>query len=563
MLFRLLSDTADRSFVEEAVEALHEQLPDADYLAGSTGGNICDGQYVHGPRPTLTVICSVFEDPDTRFEVHQFTLNEEHREETCAGLLRLIDERPWVKAIEMLTTIIDVSMADFRADISCMREDIEIFGGGVLSSENVDMFTGLPFVRSSAGDPSGHATAFVLYGGDNFHVKTQTIFGWKAFGLPLEITRAEGPVLYELDGEPAFDRYHHYLSIENDEHFTQNALIFPLMIEYEGRSALKDPLKVGENGSLYMTSDLAAFHKWCRIAYGDPSTILDSIKESAIVMQGFSPQGILAFSCAARLMYWGADGVSYETHPFQDIAPTAGFYTGGEFARDKGRVLHHNVTLVVAGMREGDSLAVPEDDVEVNAGEFSRQMAIVHSLAAFIGVVSEELREAYDRMEVIAKTDGLTEVWNRREIESLIERAIEVRTEAQGARGVAVVMLDIDDFKKVNDAYGHKAGDDVLRGLGALLLRIADELPSGHAGRWGGEEFMLLFEGTLDDAVEVGQRICDEFAATAFPLSGRHTISVGVAQARDGEAVDSLCQRVDAALYEAKEQGKNRVAVAR
>ena len=106
----------------------------------------------------------------------------------------------------------------------------------------------------------------------------------------------------------------------------------------------------------------------------------------------------------------------------QSIAPTAGFYTGGEFARQGGRLLHHNVTIVIAGIREGEPSGAGQEGVSIDATEFTRQMEIVNSLAAFVGVTSEELEDAYDQLKVLAMTDGLTGLLNRREIDHTATR---------------------------------------------------------------------------------------------------------------------------------------------
>ena len=558
VLVHVFNDTAQHNASDELVSVLHNKRPKALYVGCSTSGNICDGALVEGELPNSSAIVNVFEDPSTQIEVLQFPLNRDNRMETAEAIRNAVEERPWVKAIEMITTLIDVGMAEFCDEARLLPEDIVIFGGGALSIETLNMWAGLPYVFSSSGENSGSSIVLALYGGENFHVQTQTIYGWKPLGRTLTITSAEGPVLHELDGKPAFERYRHYLSLENDEHFSEKSILFPLAIDQDGQSVIKAPVNVSEDGSITLTSDLAPYHKTCRIAYGDPGTILRSIRESSEVIQGFDPQGILVYSCAARRMYWGDENISRETLPMQSIAPTAGFYTGGEFARQGGRLLHHNVTIVIAGIREGEPSGAGQEGVSIDATEFTRQMEIVNSLAAFVGVTSEELEDAYDQLKVLAMTDGLTGLLNRREIDERISDAIAACEDSPETPPASLVMLDIDDFKKVNDAYGHKAGDEVLKGLGTLLLSLADKAGVGFSGRWGGEEFMVLLPSTtLAEARVFAGQVRNAFAAKDFPLSGRHTVSVGVAQALPGETSDLACQRVDKALYAAKKQGKD------
>ncbi len=561
VLFHLFNVTAVRSVTDNAIAILGSVMPDAPYIGCSTSGNIAGGEYVNGDLPNLTVVADVFEDPQTKLEVHQYALDEQHHEATVSAFLELVAARPWVKAVEMLSTVIDVSMYDFCAAISDVRDDIVFFGGGALSTETVDVFSGLPYIFSSDGESGGHVVAFALYGGERFHAITQSISGWKPLGRSLSITRAEGPVIYELDGQPAFDRYHHYLAIENDDAFAERSLLFPFAIENGNAMVIKAPVRVSEDGSIALTNDISKDQDICRIAYGDPAVILRSINEAAEVLCRFRPEAILAYSCAARFMYWGPEFISCETLPFKNIAPTAGFYTGGEFVRNGHRLIHHNVTLVVAGMREGDAPGDEMPALPKRNTQFSRQMAIINSLASFVGVTAVELQDAYDEMERLAKVDGLTGVFNRREIEKRIELAIAAFD--SGAAAPCVMMFDLDDFKKVNDAFGHKAGDDVLREFGRVLHRAVDDAGFGVSGRWGGEEFMaLITDASPDQAAALAREISSTFASVDFPSSGRHTVSGGVAQALTGETLDNLCLRVDSALYSAKNQGKNRIVVA-
>lgn len=563
VLVRLFNDTSIQSTTDQAISILHDELPQALYAGCSTSGNICDGALVKGELPNITATVNVFEDPLTQIEVHQLPLNREHREKTAEDIRQLINDRPWVKAVEMLTTLIDVGMADFCDEARLLPEHIVIFGGGALTSETINMWEGLPYVFSSAGKSSGESIVLVLYGGENFHLQTLTIYGWKPLGRPMTITRAKGPVLYELDGVPAYDRYRHYLSLDDGDQFSEGSILFPLAIDHDDRTVIKALVGIGKDGSITLSSDLASYHKNCRIAYGDPGTILRSIREGIMRIQEFDPQGIMAYSCAARRKYWGDEMISRETLPLQSIAPTAGFYTGGEFSREGGELLHHNVTLVVVSFREGETSGKTACEIYVDETEFTRQMEIVNSLATFVGVTSAELEDAYTQLKIAAKTDGLTGLFNRGEIESRIEATLDAG--ARGADGAlpSVVMLDIDNFKAVNDTYGHKAGDEVLREFGNLLQSLVDDMDEATSGRWGGEEFMVLLPSTpLAEAHDFAERARREFAALSFPASGSHTVSIGVAQALPEETSDLLCQRVDKALYSAKKNGKNRVETA-
>jgi len=172
------------------------------------------------------------------------------------------------------------------------------------------------------------------------------------------------------------------------------------------------------------------------------------------------------------------------------------------------------------------------------------------------------LRQKLDYSLEMAVTDALTGLHNRRymagQLQALVGRA------NQGGEPVAVLMMDIDHFKAVNDGFGHDAGDEVLREFAVRLatkVRAVD-LPC----RMGGEEFVVVMPGTrLEDAVRIADRIRADMAGAPFPVMGgdahlQITISIGVASTtgRD-DTPDALLKRADEGVYEAKSAGRNRV----
>ena len=167
------------------------------------------------------------------------------------------------------------------------------------------------------------------------------------------------------------------------------------------------------------------------------------------------------------------------------------------------------------------------------------------------------------RLEQLAQTDPLTQLLNRR---ALTERiTAEMERALRYDSSMALLMIDLDHFKSVNDTYGHLVGDDVLRDVAALL--IATIRSTDMVARYGGEEFLVLLPETDDAGAEsFAERIRE--AVEQHPFGGRAnqaplklTTSVGVATfpAARIESVEDLFARADAALYRAKADGRNRV----
>ncbi|MFG6485076.1 diguanylate cyclase [Roseateles sp. BYS78W] len=157
-----------------------------------------------------------------------------------------------------------------------------------------------------------------------------------------------------------------------------------------------------------------------------------------------------------------------------------------------------------------------------------------------------------------AKTDELTGALNRRGL--LLQLENEHADALQGKAGYALMMVDVDHFKAVNDQYGHAQGDRVLQAVSASLRAAlrGDDL----VGRWGGEEFCVLLPRTrLHDAAQLAERVASRVAASGPGI--RVTVSIGVSEYGPADRdLQAVIRRADGALYEAKEAGRNRVVTA-
>ncbi len=176
---------------------------------------------------------------------------------------------------------------------------------------------------------------------------------------------------------------------------------------------------------------------------------------------------------------------------------------------------------------------------------------------------SEELAEMHDRiveLEKLSSTDRLTGAWNRGHFDKIT--AIELSRSVRYHQPVSLVLLDIDNFKLVNDRYGHEVGDEVLR----ELVKVAREniRASDMLFRWGGEEFAVLAPSTSYRAVEkLAETLRITIAQHEMKTAGKITISLGAAEHVSGESEKGWFHRADDALYAAKAAGRNRFVIDR
>lgn len=178
----------------------------------------------------------------------------------------------------------------------------------------------------------------------------------------------------------------------------------------------------------------------------------------------------------------------------------------------------------------------------------------------------DRVAEANRELQVLSRTDALTGLANRASVDAELARRWPVRDEseppaAEVEHPLAVLMVDVDHFKRINDTFGHPTGDEVLREVAATMRSTVRD--SDTVGRWGGEEFIVLLGGPDPaTATEIAERMRDEVARTNYAHGQPVTVSVGVALARPDDTVPELVARADTALYDAKAAGRDRVVCA-
>jgi len=204
-------------------------------------------------------------------------------------------------------------------------------------------------------------------------------------------------------------------------------------------------------------------------------------------------------------------------------------------------------------------------DVQFAVGRSQQRLQQDRDQATGLEQRVRELEAELRRLSDEVSTDALTQVANRRGLATAFA-AEQARSQRAGADAapLAVALMDVDNFKKLNDTLGHAAGDVALKSLAAAVVERLR--PVDHLARFGGEEFVVLMPGTaLDEGQQALSRLQRELTASLFMHEGKDvfvTFSAGVTLWRDSEALETTLARADEALYEAKRTGKNRTCTA-
>jgi diguanylate cyclase len=221
-------------------------------------------------------------------------------------------------------------------------------------------------------------------------------------------------------------------------------------------------------------------------------------------------------------------------------------YANNKLAHSKGASKIHSIILNL--LQENGNLSRKLKETTLSLEESRLQI--------------QQLRSNLSVAEQAALRDALTELGNRRCFDGVLNE--ELAQAQESGTELCVSLGDVDDFKRINDNFGHLVGDEVLKLIAELLGQNTKR--RDHVARFGGEEFAMIFPETrLDDATSVVDKIRQQVEAKQWAVSksgerlGSVTMSFGVVGLKDGESAEELMDRVDSRLYEAKAAGKNRV----
>jgi len=214
------------------------------------------------------------------------------------------------------------------------------------------------------------------------------------------------------------------------------------------------------------------------------------------------------------------------------------------------------IVRAVATLTHANPVRSATDSTLLESALYLSALVSLNLVAVGFVLMTKETSDEALRQQ--AAIDRLTGVWNRARFED--ESRQKILHLRRYGMPLSLLLLDIDHFKLVNDEHGHLVGDAVLKEVVArtrLSLRETDII-----GRWGGEEFVLLLPSTgLDVAVGVAERIRTQIADKEFAHQGKVTVSIGVASCRISDDLKDLFDRADAALYRAKNAGRNRIEI--
>ena len=540
VLVQIFTGIPDRKHIEKIQRELRALFRKAGVIGTTTGGEIYNGRVYE--RSTVVSV-SVFEKSRIKTAISDRE-NPTAMAEELASSLREGNPRLIIAFVDGLRSNGDEVVETF--DRYCPGA---ILAGG-LAGDNFTFGGTFTFTAEEILPVGGVGASIVS---PDLYVTRHYNLAWIPIGKEMVVTKAEGNRLYEIEGKPAVDIYKEYLGSAAEDLLPHIAIEFPLVFERDGVLLARACLGIDEDGAMVYEGNIKPGEK-VHFSIWDTGVMLESTATAVRKFRLHPSESIFVYTCAARKYLMGSE-VEIETKYLQDIAPTSGFLTYGEFYTFEGKSMFLNYTLTALSVSESGKRAQGED--KELTGEVNREPVRFRALVTLVNAITKELAEANRELKKLAERDTLTGLFNRRKMVELLENEIALAENYD--RSFSLLMVDVDNFKSINDLYGHQTGDEVLVKIARLLeeeLRETDVL-----ARWGGEEFLILMRDTdLMRGMLVAQKLRSAVRRHFADLyEGKISLSVGVTTFKKGDTVNSLVRRADIAMYAAKQRGKDTI----
>ena len=532
---------------------LHRLLPNGFVVGATTAGAFAHEQVVDG-----TILLTFLQFEQVRPVAASYSL-EQYSPVEMARLITGDLVKEDTRLLLLFTDGFHTNAHHLLDELTALAPDIPVAGGKAGD--------GLRFLHTTVffqGEALHSGAVAVALNGEALRTHQFYRLNWKKIGKIMTITDAQDSVVKTIDGKPAIEMYQRYLGQSAIEKLTDSGgTEFPLLFERNGMELTRGVIGELADGSVQYAGDIRT-GETVQFSYGHIPLILESLKEDCQQAEVFEPEGILVFSCAARKSLL-QDHAGEELTTLVQLAPLSGFFTYGEFYHhnQQNHLLNNTMTVTLLSEKKVMGASHAKQNVPTKLQVDQQYIRIIKALTKLTERVTLELEESNQSLveknallSELVKLDGLTKLYNHKHFHQLLEW--EIANALCYGHSLCVGMIDIDNFKEINDRFGHGVGDQILLQLADIIQVTTRKIDL--VGRYGGDEFAVILPKTsLNDGRAVMERVRQRVEALLLePHALSVTISCGVAQL-DPYAPHDLMSTADRHLYRAKGLGKNQV----
>ena len=461
LLIQVFLGIPTQEAVEEIQKLLHERFPQAQILGTTTDGAIMGSEAVEEGKTLLAF---------TQFEQTRLrgTLVETEDGDCAKTGERIAEELvgEQTRVIIAFTDGLHTNGENFLRGFDRHSPNVTVAGG--MAGDNGRLQK--TFVFTATEWTSDGAVAAAL---DNptLTVYSRYNFDWIPVGKQMRVTKSQGNRIYEIDDEPAYEIYARYLGQEVAQRLPASGIEFPLILDRPEATVGRAVTRTFSDGSLSFAGNITEGES-IRFGVGNTELIHQNSIENARELNDRPIESIFVYSCMARRHFLGA-GVKAELLPLQSLAPTCGFFTYGEFFHSKGETELLNQSMTILALSESDEKrhATIDEQTILRSIEQDRFKALAH----LSNTVSRELESLNRRLErrIEEKTNKILQQAYTDRLTGLPNR-LKLIHNLQEATGKYIVLIDIDNFTSLNDFFGFRVGDFVLKSLGERIDRYLD-----------------------------------------------------------------------------------------
>jgi diguanylate cyclase (GGDEF)-like protein len=552
LLIQVYSGMLERKKVQEVLNILKEFFPDSSLVGATTAGEIvCSRIY----EQNIAVSFTYFDTGKLqagRVDYEDFSkIATDNNTSVCFEAGKFLCNKIKTEDTKLILLLADGIQTNGEELARGFDTDASIILGGGLAADNGHFKNTYVFLNNEIIEKGCVA---VSINSKELKVFNHYSTGWKPIGRKFIVTKSQKNIVYELDGKPIYEVYREYLGEEVANNLPHSAIEFPLMIDKNDRYIARAAMVLNEDKSLVFAGNVSVGSA-VRFGYGNSILILDlagKLIENEFFKRNI--ESLFIFSCVARKRFLGKN-IETELRPFVKVAPNIGFFTYGEFFSHKyNELLNESVTLIASTENE------KAKEINIYDKDLAQESASVRAINALMNLVektTKELEVKNASLEKKSKIDQMTGFYNRYATFSFMNKFLEEDA------SLALLVIDLDGFKQINDSCGHLLGDKVLIECTKAIRKSIRKLDI--AGRYGGDEFMVVFTDiSKEKALEKAEEILENIRKISIKYDDKIlkiSVSIGVSLSVIGDDVSSLIERADQALYKAKRNGKNQVKI--